>query len=44
MFAAMRRASIKSQPLGDVSIGFVLTSIDIGKRLSVGVHDLEAAV
>lgn len=35
---------IESQPLGGFSIAWVGKAIDISKRLTVGVYDLEAAV
>ena len=35
---------IKSQRLGDSSITRVGVAVHIGKSLSIGVHDLEAAV
>ena len=35
---------IKSQRLGDLSIALIGVAVDVGERLTVRVHDLEAAV
>lgn len=44
MLAAIRRASSSRQPLRGFSITRINMPIDIGKALTVRVHNLEAAV